>query len=498
MPIPVITVAQMREWEKVTWASGIKEAEVMRRAGQAVARFAERLTRPGDSILFLAGKGHNGDDTAYAHDLIEGRKRTLLRVIDPELDARALLAQLETPHALVVDGLFGIGLNRPLASAWMNLIQRINDSGIPALAVDIPSGLNADSGLPLELAVRAGWTLTLGAVKQGLLKSAAVPFTGRLEVAADIGLLPYPFSTETSLTTGEDFTNFPPRRPIASHKGTFGHTVLVAGSRGYHGAAVLAARGAQRAQPGLVTVFTAEDTYIPVASQLQSAMVHPLPEDLVLPESSTAIVLGPGLASLQLPESLQRLVRLLWRDSTLPVIADASALDWIRAGETRTSALRVITPHPGEAARMLETTPGEIQRDRTAAARELSRRFGHCHVVLKGAQTVVGRAKEDVFVNNSGNPHLAQGGAGDLLAGYIGGFLAQPDLQKDPITALRYAVWRHGATADSLARTLPGFSMEELAEALGRPPALHGSHSHHGSHGHPAGPGPADHPGGPR
>src|SRR5689334_16874034 len=136
MPIPVITVAQMREWEKVTWASGIKEDDVMRRAGQAVARLAERLTQPGDSVLFLAGKGHNGDDTAYAHDLLEGRKRTLLRVIDPELDAKGLLAGLREPHALLVDGLFGIGLNRPLATPWMKLIERINASGIPVLAVD--------------------------------------------------------------------------------------------------------------------------------------------------------------------------------------------------------------------------------------------------------------------------------------------------------------------------------------------------------------------------
>jgi NAD(P)H-hydrate repair Nnr-like enzyme with NAD(P)H-hydrate epimerase domain len=260
MPIPVITVAQMREWEKVTWASGIKEEGVMRRAGQAVARLAERVTRPGDSVLFLAGKGHTGDDTALAYDLLEGRKRKLLRVIDPELDAKGLLAELKEPHALLVDGLFGIGLNRPLASPWMKLIERINASGIPALAVDVPSGLSADSGLPLDLAVRASWTLTFGAVKQGLLKTSATPFTGRIEIAEEIGLLPYPFSTETSLTADTDFFRYPPRRFIAGHKGTYGHVVILAGSRGYHGAAVLAARAAQRAQPGLITVLTPEES----------------------------------------------------------------------------------------------------------------------------------------------------------------------------------------------------------------------------------------------
>ncbi len=471
MPTPVITVAQMREWEKVTWASGIKEDDVMRRAGLAVARWVERLTRPGDSILLLAGKGHNGDDTAYAHDLIEGRKRTLLRVIDPELDSRSVLDALHARHALLVDGLFGIGLNRPLSGGWMKLIERINAAGLPVLAVDVPSGLSADLGLPLDQAVRATWTLTLGAVKQGLLKTSAAPFTGRIEIAEDIGLLPYPFSTEISLTADGDFDQFPPRRPMSGHKGVFGHVVLLAGSLGYHGAAVLAARGAQRAQPGLVTVYTSPDTYLPVAAQLQAPMVKTLSDELVLPESSTAIVAGPGLASPTLPESIQRVVRLLWRDSSLPMIADASALDWIRAGDGRTRAPRVVTPHPGEAARMLETTPGEIQRDRVMAAREISRRFGNCYVVLKGAQTVVGRGKEDLSVNNTGNPYLAQGGAGDLLAGYLGGLIAQPELQRDVVQLLRFGVWQHGATADTLAETTPGFTIEDLASALGRRPA---------------------------
>jgi len=470
MPTPVITVAQMREWEKVTWASGIKEDDVMRRAGLAVARLAERLTRPGDSILFLAGKGHNGDDTAYACDRIESRKRTLLRVIDPSVDAKAVWTELQSGHALVVDGLFGIGLNRPLAANWMKLIERINNSGIPILAVDIPSGLSADQGLPLDLATRASWTLALGAIKQGLLKSSAAPFTGRIEIAEEIGLIPYPFETEIGLTAERDFDRFPPRRSVAGHKGTYGHLIILAGSPGYHGAAVLATRGAQRAQPGLITLFTTSATYQPIAAQLQAPMVSVLPEDLVLPESSTAIVAGPGLAAPSIPESVQRVVRHLWRDSSLPMLVDASALDWIRAGECRSAALRVITPHPGEAARLLETTPGEIQCDRVAATRELSRRFGHCFTVLKGCHTVIGRAKEEVFINNTGNPYLAQGGAGDVLAGFLGGLIAQPELQKEPSTLLRYGVWHHGQTADSLAETQPGFTIEDLAAALGRRP----------------------------
>src|SRR5688572_3529191 len=134
MAIPIITVAQMREWEKVTWASGIKEDAVMRRAGQAVARFAERVTRPDDFILVLAGKGHNGDDAAYAFDFLDSRRKELLRVVDPESSARELAPFLERQPALIIDGLFGIGLNRPLSGAWMKFIEQINQSECRVLA----------------------------------------------------------------------------------------------------------------------------------------------------------------------------------------------------------------------------------------------------------------------------------------------------------------------------------------------------------------------------
>ncbi len=467
MPIPVISVAQMREWEKVTWASGVKEDAVMRQAGRSIARFAEQVTRPDDFVLVLAGKGHNGDDAAYACEFLGGRRKELIRVIDPEVSARDLEPLLGRRPALIIDGLFGIGLNRPLSGAWMKLIERINQSSSRILAVDVPSGLSADSALPLDVAIRATWTLTLGAVKRGLIETAAAPFVGRLEVATDIGLQPYPFTTEVSLTAPEDFRDFPPLRPVGGHKGTFGHLGIVAGSAGYHGAAVLAARGAQRAHPGLISVFTHEAVYRPVAAQLQAVMVQPLESELPLPESCTALVIGPGLAARDLPEQLKRSVRLLWQNSPLAVIVDASALPWLPAGPGAEGALRVITPHPGEAARMLQSTVAEVQRDRCHAARELSRRWGNCHVVLKGHQTLIGRGREDLFVNSSGNPHLAQGGSGDLLAGYLGGLLAQPELQREVGLALRFGVWQHGAAADALQAARPNFTIEDLAVELG-------------------------------
>ena len=473
MPIPVLTVAQMRQWEKATWAAGAQEEAVMRRAGQAVARAAESLTRSDELILFLAGKGHNGDDTAFAAEYITGRRKELLRVTEPDFAERELEPLLARRPALIVDGLFGIGLNRPLSAAWSGLIERINASALPILAVDVPSGLDADNGLPLGASINATLTLTLGAAKRGLIGSAAAPFVGRLEIAGDIGLVPCPFATELAVIVPEDFRVYPPRRPVAGHKGTFGHLAILAGSRGYHGAAVLAARGAQRAQPGLITLHVPESIYTPVAAQLQAVMVQPYTDRIEL--SATAALVGPGLASNELPPIVRPTVRSSWQHAPVPLIVDASALDWLPAGPTGPTAkgaLRAITPHPGEAARMLGSSTVAVQSDRPAAVRALSQKFGGCWVVLKGHQTLIGDASESLAVNLSGNPHLAQGGSGDMLAGYIAGLLAQPEFQKHPSQALHFAVWQHGAAADQLLAAKPNFTMEELAAVLGCVEAL--------------------------
>ena len=441
----------------------------MRLAGRAIARRAEKLTRPGDSLLVLAGKGHNGDDARFAaeSEFLSGREVHLVRVLDPEAAINEITPLLKRSAALIIDGLFGIGLNRPLSLSWIKFIRAINGSGAPILAVDVPSGLNADTGEPLDDAIHAAHTVTFGAVKQGLLKSTATTFVGRLEVANDIGLIPCPFNTPGNMIAAEDFSHFPPPRPMSGHKGTFGHLVVIAGSLGYHGASVIAARGAQRAQPGLITLFTAENVYHPVASQLQSVMVHPWTAAMELPESCTAIAIGPGLASPEVPEYLKESARHLWMESPLPIIVDASGLEWLPPGPCPPDVLRVMTPHPGEAARLLESSTGEVQRDRSAALRKLSRKWGHCWVVLKGHQTLIGRDEDTYFVNSSGNPFLAQGGSGDLLTGYLGGLLAQPALQRDPGKTIRYAVWQHGASADELLATRSNWTVEDLANVLG-------------------------------
>jgi hydroxyethylthiazole kinase-like uncharacterized protein yjeF len=478
MPVPVLNIAQMREWERATWATGQTEAEVIRRVGKKIGARMLQLTRPGATILILAGKGHNGDDARAASKHLIDRCVKILDVTEPEtalteFQSSAGVSPARTSRdgraTLIIDGLFGIGLSRPLDDGWKKFIQRVNEARIAVLAVDVPSGLNADTGLPQGAAIEAAITLTIGAPKIGLLQQVAWPFVGRLEVVDDVGLSPCLQKSELIWTQPGDFADFPPPRAVSGNKGSFGHLAIIAGSLGYHGAAVLVARAAQRAQPGRITLFTQEITYRPVAEQLQAVMVNIWKPELKLPESVSAILIGPGLAAPEIAEEMKTFTRQLWRDSKLPVIVDASALDWLLPSQASPKmAIRVITPHPGEAARLLNTTAKEVQSNRPQALREISKRLGNCWVVLKGNQTLIGRNTGEIFVNSSGNPHLAQGGSGDVLAGFIGGLLGQPALQADVGKTISYAVWQHGNAADALQAARTNWVVEDLIPELGK------------------------------
>ncbi len=468
MPVPVLSISQMRDWEKASWATAQSEAEVIGRVGRCIARRALLLTEPNDFILILAGNGNNGADARCARQHLPDRRVAVLNVQIPQADLSALETQLSLGPALIIDGLFGIGINRPLGPDWVQFVEQVNQARAPVLAVDVPSGLNADTGEPQGAAIRATETLAVGAPKNGLLQPAGWPFVGRLEVASEVGLAPCPPKSELNWSLPEDFVGYPPVRAMATHKGSYGHLAILAGSLGYHGAALLAARAAQRAQPGLITLYTLEPVYHVVATQLQAVMVAPWNSNLKLPAASSATLIGPGLAAPDAAGQMKMTTRQLWRESLQPVIVDASALDWLPPDSIPKNGIRVITPHPGEAARLLGCSAQQVQANRLDALRGVSRRFGNCWVVLKGHQTLIGRGAEEAYVNSSGNPHLAQGGSGDALSGYLAGLLTQPELQADVLKTIRYAVWQHGAAADYLQATRPNWVVEELVEELGR------------------------------
>ena len=221
MSVPVINIAAMRDWEKATWATGQTETEVIRQVGQHLANRIRQLTREGDAILILAGKGHNGDDARAALGRLGDRRVKLLEVLQPESDLKTLKTALRESPVLIIDGLFGIGLNRPLAKPWQEFIATVNAAKLPVLAVDVPSGLNADTGELFGAAIQASHTLTVGAPKLGMLAERAWPYVGRLEVLDGVGLIPCPPAGDLIWTEPADFQHFPPRRAVAAHKGTY-------------------------------------------------------------------------------------------------------------------------------------------------------------------------------------------------------------------------------------------------------------------------------------
>ncbi len=472
MALPILSVARMRAWESATWAAGTRGSGVIERVGLSLAAALRRWCRRGDRVLLLAGKGHNGDDVRAAIPHLPGFALECIDVADPAESWAPIAAALERRPDWIVDGLFGIGLNRPLSDAWRALFAGVNASGRRVLAMDVPSGLDADTGDDWGSVIRADVTLTVGAPKRGLLAPAAVRAVGRLEIATDVGLIhPIPEirgqMANEWWSEADDFDGFPGRRRVDAHKGDFGHVAILAGSVGWHGAAVLAARGALRARPGLVTVLTSPGAYVPVASQLASAMVRPWERGGSLPSKTTALVVGPGLAHPAAGPAMRDAVRGWWREFPGPMVADASALDWLEHGVVARAGPRVVTPHPGEAARLLGTDTGAIQRDRPAALHSVSERLGGCWVVLKGHHTLVGRAGEPPWWNGTGNAGMAQGGTGDVLAGYIGGLLAQAECARDPSRTIRAAVWRHGASADALENLGRPWDSEALAGMIG-------------------------------
>jgi hydroxyethylthiazole kinase-like uncharacterized protein yjeF len=196
-------------------------------------------------------------------------------------------------------------------------------------------------------------------------------------------------------------------------------------------------------------------------------MVHSWNEEVKFAELCTSLVAGPGLAYPGIPHALKNEIARLWQTLPFPMIVDASALDWLPRGSTPAGRLRVITPHPGEAARMLGIQTDKVQKHRLETVRELSRRYGECWVVLKGCQTCIGSHAGEVFINSTGNPFLAQGGSGDVLAGYLGGLVAGESGSKDLLLPLRYGVWQHGATADSLSARRLNWGVGELLDELG-------------------------------
>jgi hydroxyethylthiazole kinase-like uncharacterized protein yjeF len=481
--LPVCRTAELRAVEAVA-----AELPLMERAGAAAADVAERLIGArGGAVLVLAGPGNNGGDAFVVARVLRERfhEVTVAFRADPQRlprDAAAAWRRYteaggttvadiprEWRGALIVDGLFGIGLSRPLAPEYAAWVVECNARAVPILALDVPSGVDADTGRAFAPAIRATETATFIATKPGLLTADGLDLCGTVSVHT-LGLAP-----ESVAPAGGHRLDWPAlaaalppvlaRRAHNVHKGTFGTLGIVGGADGMVGAPLLAGRAALKSGAG--------KAYVGFAAREAPAVDWGAPE-LMLKSAATvlatpldALVAGPGIGTdAAAADLVARTLRL-----TLPLLLDADALNLIATHRALRDALAtrasptVLTPHPAEAARLLATDTASVQSDRLGAALALAASL-HAHVVVKGAGSVLAHPDGRWEINASGNAALSTAGSGDVLAGVIGALLAQG---LDATDALRYGVCAHGAAADALvARGIGplGVVASELPDAV--------------------------------
>jgi hydroxyethylthiazole kinase-like uncharacterized protein yjeF len=420
---------------RIETEAGDAAPALMERAGAAAAELAARLC--GDAardVLVLAGPGNNGGDARVVARLLKERFFRVVVAGKPEEVPE------QTKWSLVIDGLFGIGLARPVEGGFARLIGIANAQPCPVLALDIPSGLEPDTGRVPGRAVRATHTITFIGLKPGLLTLDGPDHCGEVTVA-DLGLSPagvaHGWTADPSL-----FANVLKHRPKNFHKGMAGSLGIIGGAAGMAGAALLAGRAALRLGAGRVYAGLLEEHSVdPAAPELM--LRHP---DEVLGLDLDAIVVGPGLGEGERAATL--LAAALASD--LPCVLDADALNLIagdadlRRACARRGADTLLTPHPAEAGRLLAETTAHVQSDRLKAARVLSANL-HAHVVLKGAGSVLVARDGHWFINTSGNSGMASAGMGDVLAGILGALLAQKYTGE---SALVLGTHLHGSAAD--------------------------------------------------
>ena len=413
------------------------------------------------TVFLLSERGRVAGDAAANLELLSPLGVPVVEI--PNLDAFDAVRASMRDRELWVDAILGTGLRSEVQGYFREVIDFINSLGLPVFAVDVPSGLNADTGQPCGSCIRANATATFGFAKTGHFQFPGTALSGKLHVV-DIGIPPHvveEVAPRQFLLTDRDVQNDINPRPPDSHKGHTGHLLVVAGAPGKTGAAAMAAMAAMRAGAGLVTLAAPNGINPILASRVLEVMTALLPEiedgrlgmsafeairDLLAGKRCLAV--GPGLG--QAPDTRELLQRLVV-ESRLPLVIDADGLNNL-AGATailkESAAPVVMTPHPGEMARLAETTVAAVQADRITCAREFARTF-KVHLVLKGAHTVIAHPDGFIFINSTGNSGMASGGMGDVLTGLIAGFITQGF----PISAACHlGVYLHGAAADRQAK----------------------------------------------
>ena len=508
----LVTAGEMQKMDRQTIDShGIAGLELMENAGRGATRalLAQFGGRIKTGVGIICGKGNNGGDgfviarylaeqriqvTVYLLaniDAVKGDAATnlkrlrALKIPVVEIEDEASFSKIKSDLSrfdLLVDAILGTGLTSDVRGFFKTVIDFINDlnqKGVPVFAVDIPSGLNADTGQPCGTCIRAQGTATFALAKIGHYTYPGADYTGRLEII-DIGIpevVVQAVKPNQYLLTAEQIRTDFPRRKSDTHKGRSGHLLVVAGSTGKTGAAAMTALSAMRSGAGLVTLGVAASLNPIIETQVLEVMSAPLPESRcgILAESAiddikqliagkSCLAIGPGIGQAAETRSL---VKKIISQIDTPMVIDADGLNSI-AGQTRLlkkrNAPTVLTPHPGEMARLIETSPAAVQQNRLETARDFAKNFG-VHVVLKGAATVIAHPDGSAYINPTGNPGMAAGGMGDVLTGVLAGFITQGF---SPEAATHTAAYLHGAAADTLAEKIGpiGYLAGEVMSAI--------------------------------
>lgn len=505
----LVTAAEMREMDHRTIDSfGIPGRVLMENAGRGATRvFMEKFYhRPGQKVGIMAGRGNNGGDgfvvaRYLAQQGIPVAVYLLAEKTTVAGDAAANLALLpslgipltEIPdetafsehcHTMEridiwVDAILGTGLKSNVKGYFKRIIDFMNNSTKPVFAVDIPSGLNSDTGQPCGVCIKARATATFGFAKTGHLVYPGADYTGDLEII-DIGIphsIAQTVNPKQFVLKEKNVRDLIMPRSADSHKGQTGHLLVIAGSPGKTGAAAMSAVSALRSGAGLVTLGIAESLNTVLETQVLEAMTHPLPEtqagilgpaasDLImdLMADKNCLALGPGLG--QAAETHEVVINII-KNSEIPLVIDADGLNILSANVPvlhECKAPVILTPHPGEMTRLLNTTVVNVQQDRIAAARNFAQRYG-VHMVLKGAGTVIALPDGNVYINTTGNAGMASGGMGDVLTGVIAGLICQGYSAAE---AARLGVYLHGAAADTLAEKIGpvGYLASEVMNSI--------------------------------
>ena len=501
----IVTGTEMQTLDRRTiMEAHIPSTVLMERAGEGIVRHLEQYCGPtqGKTITILCGKGNNGGDGLVVARLLHCRRaRIHVMLFTPITDlsrdtasmyrryvqvaGRAAIVRFRSADQtkpllassdILIDALLGTGLSSPVTGNYREAIELINSAGKPIISIDLPSGLQADSGTVLGRAIRATMTITCGLPKLGLYVNEGIDHAGAIRVV-DIGIPPaYVDAIESRilLLTSDDAFQCLPERVLSSHKGTFGHAGIIAGSVGKTGAAALAARAALRVGTGLVTVATPSSVNDVLEAKLLEAMTIPLPEtkartlarsglDRVLAfiQARAAVAIGPGLST---HHETVELVQSLMKHLDRPSVLDADALNALTGRASLLTECKtppILTPHPGEMARLeVDATTQSVNADRIGTARRFARERG-VFVVLKGARTVIARPDGLVAICPTGNPGMATAGTGDVLTGMIVGLLAQKIPAWDAACTATY--W-HGLAGDLAAQHLgqPGMVASDL------------------------------------